>query len=333
MIKRRKNTSGVKKTPKQNINDISDKELDEIINNNKLEEKKKLEEEQKNKESTPPSILTQDYKLADDIIKIAEEMYTKLKNHVKQNPDFIKLEDKRKLDYFREKLGYKDFMTEYPIVTRYLICMGQYSSKAFRRMLDKIRMIQHPPPDKRDKGYMEDQWVRRQADYIKYLWEAYQKSHINTAEANWVWENSYKKLKGEFDDFRNKYKEVEEHTKIEKERLKAKNALDLLERLKTGKQELNNQDQVNLINALKDRVYKRRMMLTMQELLKTRAVTPPSSEGIGHGDATNEDRPTMTMVEHVDSERINEIPENLLLDDKTAKKLPGYMETINEEDD
>ena len=80
-------------------------------------------------------------------------------------------------------------------------------------MLDKIRMVMHPPPDKREKNYMEDQWIRRQADYVRFLWEAYQKGHFNNAEAKFIWEDSYTKLKGEFDDFRNIYKQVENDTK------------------------------------------------------------------------------------------------------------------------
>ena len=168
---------------------------------------------------------TQDAKTANQLVEMAEEMYKTLKDLIKERPEFVEWEDKRKLDHFRERLDYKEFMTEYPVVTRYMICMGQYSSKAYRRMLDKIRMTMHPPAEKREKGYMEDQYVRRNADYIRYLWEAYKKNHYNTAEAKYVWEEAYKTLKSEFDDFRDKYKELENTTKEEKEKLKADNAM------------------------------------------------------------------------------------------------------------
>ena len=276
----------------------------------------------------------QNLKSADEIIKIADSMYKQLKDIVKTDPAFTKLEDKKKLDHFREKLNHREFMTEYPIVSRYMICMGQYSSKAFRRFLEKIRITIHPPPDKRAKGYMEDQWVRRQADYIRYLWEAYQKGHYNTSEAKWVWEDSYNKLKGEFDDFRDKYKSIEEHTKEEKKTLSASNAKDLLERLKTGLQGLNEADSNKLIESLKDKLFKRRFSNALVQLRQVRKETPPVCESKGMGPPENETAPeqknTITMIEHVDPARMNEVPEHMRLDETTAKKLPGYLDSVRE---
>lgn len=277
------------------------------------------------------SISATDSKTADELIAMAGEMYKTLKEHVKEHPEFMELEDKKKLDYFLDKYGYTDFRKEFPIVVRYMICMGQYSSKAFRRFLNKVQSVVHPPPDKREKGYMEDQWVRRQADYVRYLWEAYQKGHYNTAEAAWVWEDSYKKLKGEFDDFRDTYKSIEAKTKEEKEALKAQNAKDLLERLKTGQQTLNDDDAEKLLFALKDKVYKRRFLNTMKELLDKHKPVPASYEGTGCGEEeVHEDpnKPKIVMVETVDESRIDEIPENLRLTEEEAKKLPGFNNNL-----
>ncbi len=328
--------------PQKSTDDV-DSLLDSLIKENKKVENKKVEH--KNTETKDENdnhnhehkhekknLLTDQTKSVDELIKMAEEMWKALKDHIKENPDFVKLEDKAKLEYFREKMGYREFMTEYPITTRYMVCMGQYSSKAFRRMLDKVRTVVHPPPDKREKGYMEDQWVRRQADYIRYLWEAYQKSHYNHAEAAYVWEDAYTKLKGEFDDFRNKHKESEQRVKEEKEKFKAENAKDLLTRLRSGEKKLNEQEEKELYETLKDRLYKKRFDNTMKQLVEKRKETLAVSEGIGTGaPLPDKDKPTVRMIETVDADRIHEIPKSMLVDREMLSKLPGGKSELLQE--
>lgn len=326
----------VSKKTKRQLAESANKELfadlDKLIADNATQETKVETSEEI--PTAKVAELAQDARSANELIRIAEEMYKTLKDHAKENPAFQELEDKKKLDYFRERLDYKEFMSEYPVVCRYMICMGQYSSKAYRRMLDKIRLVVHPPPEKREKGYMEDQWTRRNADYVRYLWETYQKGHYDTSEAAYVWEHAYKTLKGEFDDFRDKYKAIEASTKEEKEKFKASNAKDLLERLKTGQQQLNEDDSKKLYEILKDKVYKRRFVNTMDELVK-RTPVEPSCTGQGQmpvtadAEPTDKDKPKIVMVEHLrDESRINEVPENMLLDEATAKKLPGFMNSL-----
>jgi hypothetical protein len=258
-------------------------------------------------------------------------MWKKLKETLKEVKEFPEWEDKKKLDYFRDKLKYSEFMTEFPIVSRYLVVMGQYSNKAFSRMLYRIRTVQHPPADKREKGYIEDQWVRRQADYIRYLWEAYQKNHYSTVEAGYVWEDAYTKLKGEFDDFRNKFKKIEEKTKEEKEKFKADNAKDLLKRLSTGKQTLSDGEMNSLMDTLRLKLNRRRFSNVLEQLCKLRAEIPATAEGFGRGpddpDVVNKDKPKIRMIEHVNENRMHEIPKNLILDDRTAKELPGFLDS------
>lgn len=297
------------------------KTSDEIPVNNVTDDNKIIE-------STPKKqLLEQQMKSIDEIVQMGNDMYVVLKDTVKSYEGFVKLDDKKKLDYFREKLNYKEFMEEYPIVTRYMICMGQYSNKAFKRMLDKIRKAVHPPPDKREKGYMEDQWVRRQADYLRYLWESYQKGHYNTAEAAWVWEDSYKKLKGEFDDFRDKYENVSKNIKVEKKILDADNAKDLLERLKTGKQTISEYEQEALLTILREKVVKRKFdnkfKVVMSELLDKRKPTKYSFSSKGKGDE-NADKKKIVMVETVAEERFDEVPQHLRMDQALADTLPSF---------
>ena len=279
-------------------------------------------------------------KTADQIVDIANSMYSVLKELFHADVEarkesrkeiFMPLSDKDKLEYFREKLDCKEFMAEYPIVSRYMIVHGQYSNKAFRRMLDKIRKVVHPPPDQRAPNYMEDQYVRRQADYVRYLWEAYQKGHYNTGEAQAVWESTYKRLKGEFDDFRSKYKDIEESVKLEKKQLAASNAKDLLDRLRTGVQTISNEsDARQLLYDVKNVLYKRRYTNCLKQLKDTRVETSPVCEA--YGTSLVEEKPidkskTITMIEHIDESRMHEVPEHMRLDEETAKRLPGYLES------
>lgn len=313
-----KKTKKTRKT-KEKTKNITDKtkEKDDTEQKSPAEAKQTVEQQMKNIE---------------EVVEIATEMYKKLKEIVKTNEDFRKLEDKKKLDIFREKLGYKEFMEEFPIVTRYIICMGQFHAKAFRRMLEKIRITVHPPPEKREKGYMEDQWVRRQADYIRYLWEAYQKGPYNTAEANWVWEDSYKKLKGEFDDFRDKYDNISKSTKEEKKKLDADNARDVLKRLSTGKQNISEDEQQIILAVLRDKAVRRRhensFKQVMQSLLEKREKTPHTASGKGQK-SEEEEKKKVVMVETVDAERFDEVPDKYKMDSDTAKNLPIYKDMVN----
>ena len=241
------------------------------------------------------------------IVEKATEIWKTLKLHVKKDASFKELENQDKLEVFRTKLGYATFMEEFPIVSRYMICYGQYSEKAFERMLRKIETVVHPPPDKRDKGYMEDQWVRRQADYVQYLWESYQKRHQNTAERQWIWQTTYDRLRKEFDDFRDMHKDVEERVKNERKTLAGQNARELLERVKSGKQQLTSEEEEFLLEQLRT-VFDKKVNGIEDE---TQETTPDNSK--------------ILMIETVDTNRMNEI------DDKYKFNEHKGMEPVLEE--
>lgn len=252
---------------------------------------------------TPPTVLVTEK----DIIDKANFMWSEVKTVAKNDENFKKMKDKEKIEFFRTNMGYASFMDDHPIVTRYMICMGQYKPVAFKKYLEKIKRTKHPDVDKREKGYMEDQWIRRQADYVQYLWEAYQKRHFNNAERQWVWQNTYKNLRGEFDDFRNMHKDIETKVEEEKSVLAAKNARDLLERLKTGTQKLSPAEEELLLHELQTLLIKRRFSSVLEQLLKKVEAVEPASTGTGEGPDDNQ--PKITMIETVDAERMAEIPD------------------------
>ena len=257
-----------------------------------------------------------------DLIQIANGMYKQLKDIVKADGErFTQMPDKNKLQFFREELKYDEFMKEFPVTTRYLICMGQYSSKAFRRFLNKIKMAVHPPLEERPKGYMEDQWIRRQSDYVRFLWESYQKGHWNNNDANAIWQESYERLKGEFDDFRDKYKEIEKSTKLEKKQHNAEVAKELLERYANGIQSpKTDEEKKELLRILQDQVYRHRFNKSLVELKEKTKLIEPVSQGRGMHTGS-EDKPTIRMIEHINPDRMHEVPEHMKLTKDELKHM------------
>lgn len=269
-------------------------------------------------ELLPPTVLVTE----EDIINKANFMWKEVKDVVKKDATFKTLEDKKKIDFFRKNMGYASFMDDHPIITRYMICMGQYKTSAFKRYLDKVKKTVHPPVDKREKGYMEDQWIRRQADYVQYLWESYQRGHYNNAEKKWVWQNAYQNLRGEFDDFRDMHKDIEARVEEEKSVLAAQNARELLERLKTGSQQLSAEEELVLLRELQNIIIKRKYATTLEELVAKVKLVPSCSSGTGQG--PEHEAPKITMIETVDPERMHEI------DDKyKEEKYRGVRLDVN----
>jgi hypothetical protein len=84
---------------------------------------------------------------------------------------------------------------------------------------------------------MEEIWIDRQADYVKYLWEEYQKSsnHRYTQhDARAVWRDARKSVKAEFDGFRNQHTKAEKKINTEKKVNKQQMTKELIERIKLG---------------------------------------------------------------------------------------------------
>jgi uncharacterized protein Yka (UPF0111/DUF47 family) len=199
--------------------------------NQKLEEIESMTDSERKKMYN--SIKKGEKKIDDPVEKAiidANKLWDDLKKRIVDDPEFMELSDTKKVEVY-QNTEFKEFYITYPIVCRYMICMGQFSTKAFRRFLVKSVNMSKKPVSK-EKGYNEDQWIRRQSDYVRYLWESYQKSHFNKEDSNKIWEHSYNTLKKEFSDFREMHKEVEEKLKREKKENKIELVRELIERVK-----------------------------------------------------------------------------------------------------
>ena len=206
------------KRKKQKLDDEKNKKLEHIENLTDEEKTKLYTEVKKGKETDL---------FEKDIIE-ANRLWDDLKKKT-EDPEFIKLDDNKKVELYQNS-DFKLFYTTYPIVCRYMICMGQFTTKAFRRFLTRSYKLSKLPPN-REPGYVEDQWIRRQSDYVMFLWESMQ-VHFDKKDSKKIWDHSYETLKKEFADFRKLHDEISTKLKSEEKSNKSELINELLERLK-----------------------------------------------------------------------------------------------------
>lgn len=207
-------------------------------------------------------------------IKQANELWDDLKKRVKDNPEFASLSDSKKIEIY-QKSEFKEFYVNFPIVCRYMICMGQFSNKAFHRYLTKCETTTQPDV-KREKGFAENEWVKRQADYVRYLWESYQKPHFKSSDAQQIWQHSYDTLKKEFDDFRDMHADVEKKLESDGRHNKAEMVKELLTRMSKQEQSLDQDTTTQLIDKLQTQLIQQRRKKLLTQINSDVELIPPT---------------------------------------------------------
>ena len=215
------------------------------LHSKQMEENKKIAEEnakQMERDLEP-------YKLD---IELAIQLCDEIKETVKNDPSYVTMPDSKKIEKY-QKGKYAEFYAKYPIVGRYLICMGQFSSVAFNRFLLKCKS--NIPTKVFDKESMtnasEDTWVQRQADYVRFLWESYQKPNFSKVESEKIWQDAYDTLNKEFTDFKKMHDVVSEKLKEQNSLNKTELIKEILARLANDEQKLDDSTTLELINKLK----------------------------------------------------------------------------------
>jgi len=215
----------------------------------------------------------------EEAVSEAQILWDTVKKLVQTQPEFVKLPDTQKIELFMK--DHKQFQNEFPIVCRYMICMGQYKRKAFIKYLNKVKSFKTKSAEKRGKGYMEEIWIDRQADYVKYLWEECQrdaKCRFTQHEARKVWRTARSSIKKEFDEFRKGHEDAEKKIKTEKMKNKKELVRELVNRIKLGKQTLNEEDLEKLVWEARARVFAQRKDKLMKEMLSKTTIVKPSTE-------------------------------------------------------
>lgn len=248
--------------------------LAQKIKKNKREQRMKKHNESKTNECEL------DVDNEDESVKMSIKLWNDIKKRVADDNNFIKMDDNDKIGLY-QKSEFKVFYTEFPIVSRYMICMGQFSIKAFKRFLLSCKNAVHDPVKSREKGYSEDQWIQRQSDYVRYLWESYQNKPFSKAESDEVWQQTYEILKKEFQDFKDLHKEIENKLKNDEKTNKKELVKELITRLANDKQSLDDDATKNLILNLKEQVMNKRKKLLINDINNNVTTIAPVRETIG----------------------------------------------------
>jgi hypothetical protein len=203
-------------------------------------------------------------KIMDANINIANKLWDDIKKRVADDPEFVKKSDNEKIELYQTS-EFKDFYVNFPIVSRYMICMGQYSNKAFKRFLIKCKTMHDVKPSIAKKN-TEDEWIKRQADYIRYLWESYQRQHFSSTDSQNIWQHAYQTLSQEFKDFKKMHKETEDKLKLNDKYNKTELTKELLNRLSNEDQSLDDDTTKNLLLKLQDKVFTQRKNILIKQI-------------------------------------------------------------------
>jgi hypothetical protein len=131
-------------------------------------------------------------------ISDAKKIQTDLKLKLKETA-FKDLDSEDRLKYYQKK--YNEFAMHFPLVLRYMVQLGQYNQKAFKRFIAKLQTC----PYRTELEYCE-----RQADYIKYLYMELN-THYDNKRAAAVWKNAFTMLKNELEIFKNAEESVKKN--------------------------------------------------------------------------------------------------------------------------
>ncbi len=250
---------------------------------------------------------------ADEMTKHMKKIYELIITYKQLHPNFEKESDRKKIEIITEKLCLGKIIEEFPIVTRYMICFGHFSEKAFREFLRRCENSKDDPIQMQKRGYRDDKWCQLQADYVTLLWREYNKyRHPSEKERKAVWTQTYQLLKKSFTDMKDKQKIAEKQVKEEKQLFNAENLKDYLERLHEGNQKVSPEDEPKVRLILENIILRGQMRNVFGELKSKIREIEPVCERYGklpEHEAERRQRSTIRMTETVDAERMTEIPD------------------------
>lgn len=214
----------------------------------------------------------------------AERVWLNVKVLTHTNKDFYAMSDENKIDLIRR--DFAEFYNEFPIVSRYMMCMGQYNRKAFSKFLKKCQQtLSYTNSNQRKKDdHMQKIWIERRADYIKYLWEEYQTGHINTKESHAIWQQAYDALTKEFAQFKELHDNMENKIKQDDARYKKELVAELTGRMVRGEQSIAQTDMENLLAVLQSKLFKQRFKKVIVQILNDVKYINPIISGRGRND-------------------------------------------------
>ena len=193
---------------------------------------------------------------------------------------------------------FKEFYKNFPIVSRYMICMGQYKSAAFKKMLIKYREEESKAAeDLKGKGRAVSQmskdeeknknekiFIKRQADYVRFLWEEYNEVAFSTQDSDAIWQQAFDTLTSEFEQFRQMHKDAELKIKADSLKYKKELLFEMGDRIISGKQELDEERSKDLLLTLQNKAYQQRAKKMLKQLNTNVKPLPADVEDVGVND-------------------------------------------------
>jgi hypothetical protein len=215
----------------------------------------------------------------------AEKVWLVVKVAAVANEHFPQMRDDEKIDLISK--DFKEFYNNFPIVSRYMVCMGQYNQKAFKKFLKKCeeKLSQEMAPTERKKDYMQTQWIECQASYVKYLWESVQTKRFSQKESNAVWKHAYETLTEEFKNFKSSHEKIEEKIKLKDIKNKRELLAEAVGRVCSSEQKLSLGDTRILVNKLKNKKYHQNHEKMVKQICDIVTLIHPAVKGFG----TNEE--------------------------------------------
>jgi hypothetical protein len=150
-------------------------------------------------------------------INVAKELLYKNKEMILNNKDYANLNIQDRIKKMQNEEEFKIFCRTYPIVSKYIIAFGLFSTKAFIKYLNWKSTVR--PSDSYRNELIQNQrkqeiWKNKYiyGMYIKYLYQA-KNSHANINEINRAYDETVNLLNEETNSFFDKYES--ELSKIE----------------------------------------------------------------------------------------------------------------------
>lgn len=193
----------------------------------------------------------------------AESVWKHVQITAATTENYGELSQDEKMEIISKK--FKGFSEEFPIVSRYMVCFGQYKMNALEKMLQKMK---HSAFNVEGESN-EDIWIQRQADYVRYLWEECQTKRFQREESNQVWQTTYDALKKEFKDFKQLHKDSEQRIKDEDKKFKAELIKEAATRVISGTQQCDEEKLRRLVYIMKNRLYKQQFDEVLEKLKET----------------------------------------------------------------
>jgi hypothetical protein len=222
----------------------------------------------------------------------AEEVWLNVRVLSKSNK-YKKMTDDEKIALIQT--DFKKFHNDFPIVSKYMICLLEYDRDAFKKMLQRCKSVttlhrkpvtnkqidkdnnkgkeiidntpEEEPNAENTKDFNQMSWIERQSDYVRFLWENNQKS-FKQEDSDKIWDEAYNSLNEEFQEFQRLHDEKEE--KIKQDNIKHKKELlyEMSDRIIDDKQHIANEGDIHLLNTLKDKLYQQRARYNVKEMNK-----------------------------------------------------------------